>query len=240
MQDIFKGLKGQFCIQCYKGTEIIDSFEDHNYIMTTARQSVAELYVGANSRRLTKLVLGTSGSAENDIYTPITEATGFSRDLTRLFSDYRTYNIGNNFTIFTGQVIKVNNTLYKYIGESKTITLSSGALNNLNLFVQFSITPYLYELNVRRYTDVIFNGTTNYAENTDKGSANISYDNDKTITYTFEIPTSEGNGQNTNQRQSFFNEAGLYINERLFAMKCFPAKLKDESTSFKIIWKILF
>ena len=238
MQETFSSLKGQFCIQCFKGSELIDSFEDHNYIMTTARQSVAELFVGANSRRLTKLVLGTSGSAENDIYTPITEASGFSRDLTRLFSDYRTYNIGDNFTIFTGQVISTNGVLYKYIGESKTITLSSSVLNNT--FIQFSIKPYLYELNVRAYTDVILTGTINYAENTDKGSAYISYDNNKTITYTFEIPTSEGNNQDTSKRQSFFNEAGLYINNRLFAMKCFPAKLKDESTSFKIIWKILF
>ena len=37
-----------------------------------------------------------------------------------------------------------------------------------------------------------------------------------------------------------YTEAGLFCETEMFSIKCFPAKVKDVSTSFSIIWRIIF
>ena len=244
MQDVFDTFTGQFCIQCLKNGVITDVYEDHNYIMTSARRSVAELFVGASSRRLSKLVLGTAGGL-GDVYTPITEATGFSRDRTQLFSaGVINARLNETKTLSAGDLVRISNTsiTYQYKGAKQSVQLTQTNLSTL--FNVYDAPLYTYEVAVNPYSQVVLTGTENFATDT-SNSAFVSYDNDKTITYTFEIPTSAANEQYTRDgdQQSIYsmiNEAGLYVNNRLFAMKCFPAKLKDDSTSLKIIWKILF
>lgn len=56
------------------------------------------------------------------------------------------------------------------------------------------------------------------------------------VEYTITVPELAGNGTGI----SVFTEAALYAGGNIFSMKTFPAKIKDDSVSLKIIWKILF
>lgn len=72
-------------------------------------------------------------------------------------------------------------------------------------------------------------------DNTTPSLVSISYA-DKTIEYTFEIYEENGNGTGVN----VFTEAALYAGSNIFSMKCFPGKIKDNTVSLKIVWKIMF
>lgn len=86
MIDEFVSLRGYFKVEAIKDNKVIDVYEDHNFIMSPARISMAELFVGASKRRITKLRLGTSGFLKNP-YTPITESNGFSKERNCLYCD---------------------------------------------------------------------------------------------------------------------------------------------------------
>ena len=66
-----------------------------------------------------------------------------------------------------------------------------------------------------------------------------------TVQFTWFIPKNYANKQISasefETRMTFFNEAGLYINDtELFCYRAFPTKVKDSSTSLRITWKIVF
>lgn len=237
MIEVFDSLKGYFCIQRIKDGKVIDQYEDHNYIMVPARRSMAELFVGAKKNRITSLRLGYAGFL-NDQYNPITESNGFSRERECLYTDYETKLIGDQITIKPCEIIKVSNTLYRFKGSTQnTLKLTTSNLNSkFKTFETPLVDPVV--IVAKRYTDSVFNGTTNYAQDPTKGGIYITYENDTTVQYTFEVPSSEGNEQYGSY--SLINEACIYINGRIFCMKCFPSKLKDDSTTLKIIWKIIF
>lgn len=56
------------------------------------------------------------------------------------------------------------------------------------------------------------------------------------VEYTIIIPELAANGTGI----SVFTEAALYAGDNIFSMKCFPAKIKEDSVSLKVIWKILW
>lgn len=56
------------------------------------------------------------------------------------------------------------------------------------------------------------------------------------IQYTIEIPNDAANGTGVTS----FTEAALYAGTNIFSMKCFPAKIKDNTVSLRIVWKIIF
>lgn len=56
------------------------------------------------------------------------------------------------------------------------------------------------------------------------------------VEYTITIPELAANGTGI----SVFTEAALYAGGNIFSMKTFPAKIKDDSVSLKVIWKILW
>lgn len=238
MIELFDALKGEFCIQRIQNGKIIDEYKDHNYIMVPARTSMAEIFVGASKRRISKLKLGTAGYL-GDLYTPITEANGFSRTRECLFTDsVKNCNIGQSIKIKTGELINVGGTVYqsKKYGEN-TYTISSSVLGNS--FNVFSDPLYTTEINIPKYTDSVFPGTNNYS-GTEDCEVYIKYDpaEPTTVEYTFVLGSSVGNDQY--QTRSNFTEACIYVNNRIFCMKCFPAKLKDDSTTLKIVWRIMF
>lgn len=76
---------------------------------------------------------------------------------------------------------------------------------------------------------------TSETDNTTPSLVTINYF-DKTVEYTFEIY--EENANNTGV--SVFTEAALYAGGNIFSMKCFPGKIKDNTVSLKIVWKIMF
>lgn len=55
------------------------------------------------------------------------------------------------------------------------------------------------------------------------------------IQYTVEINDTAAN----NTGIVVFTEAALYAGGNIFSMKCFPGKIKDNTVSLRIIWKIL-
>lgn len=55
------------------------------------------------------------------------------------------------------------------------------------------------------------------------------------IQYTIEIDDAAAN----NTGVVVFTEAALYAGTNIFSMKCFPGKIKDNTVSLRIIWKIL-
>lgn len=60
---------------------------------------------------------------------------------------------------------------------------------------------------------------------------------DKSVEYTIEIFENTANNTGT---PVVFTEAALYAGSNIFSMKCFPGKIKDNTVSLKIIWKIMF
>jgi hypothetical protein len=57
------------------------------------------------------------------------------------------------------------------------------------------------------------------------------------IVYKFEIEQGVGHGAGTSSVMAY-TEAGLFADDILFAIKTFPAKVKDSATKFIITWKI--
>lgn len=63
----------------------------------------------------------------------------------------------------------------------------------------------------------------------------LNVDN-KTVEYTIQIFENAANNTGIN----VFTEAALYAGNNIFSMKCFPGKIKDNTVSLKIVWKIMF
>lgn len=238
MNEFYK-FKGQFRIESLdKDNNIIDVYEDHNYIMMPARRTISEMFTNTSNAGLKYLVLGTCGLTSNDV--PITEENGFNKLRTHLYSEYSNYTNSDSVYLYKHDIIRVNSKYYRYTGNDNTVSLTASNINSL--FNEID-KPYTYKLQAKTN---VFNGITNIAKNTDN-SCVISYTtdtgdnlNNTTVTYTFEIGLTQGNEEDLERQMSVFNEAGMYINNRLFCMKCFPNKVKDNSTRLKIVWKIIF
>ena len=62
---------------------------------------------------------------------------------------------------------------------------------------------------------------------------------ENTTEFKIEVPETAANGTDGRSVVSY-TEAGLFCETEMFSIKCFPAKVKDVSTSFSIIWRIIF
>lgn len=103
-----------------------------------------------------------------------------------------------------------------------------------SLFSEDSPTDYEYPISFN--TPGTASGACVITDEPDDGSTiNINYA-DKSIEYTIEIFESAANGTGI----TVYTEAALYAGTNIFSMKCFPGKIKDNTVSLKIIWKILF
>lgn len=99
MVDNFNKIKGHFkIISLDSSNNIIDEYSEDNLVMTLARDSVAELLAGINTKNtINKFVIGTQGHITGNILVPKTSNEGFNNSRTELFSeeslDY-TYSVG--------------------------------------------------------------------------------------------------------------------------------------------------
>lgn len=84
----YSNLTGKFKIELLnKDNEIIDSFEDNNLIVNTARNNLALITAGISTGSpISKFKIGTAGHTDN-IQTPKTIVDGLSASLTSLFSE---------------------------------------------------------------------------------------------------------------------------------------------------------
>lgn len=259
-----KTFEGYFKIECIKDGIVTDTFEDHNTIMRSARRSMAEVFLNKqneNYQFANKFVLGTEGGTSTE-YIPKTEAMGFTKDkITQcLYSEdtvLEVYDGEWNLNKFV--VVKYNDKYYRYLSESATVTIDTTEIHNTDDFVEVA-KPYVYTLTfdiLHNSTYVVGTDSENLATNdslTNNCSAKISLpvDNhddvlDQSVCqFVFRIPKQQANNQHTpsdvgySSNISLFTEAGLYVNNRLFSMKTFPAKVKDDTTEIQITWRIIF
>lgn len=262
-----KTFEGLFRIECLdKDDNIIDFFEDHNTIMHSARRSMAEIFFNKNNNKkkfANRFVIGTEGQTITN-FIPKTENDGFTKDKQpqSLYSEegYTKHNILSIIYIKKFQVILVNNEFYRYIGDNTNILLKNDVLEDTSKFIKCG-KPYTYKIDfdIAKGNSEIVNDSSNALnlaigqslENRCGAFIRLSDDNDdvldnSTCIFTFEIPMDQANGQHNATESSYsnnisvFTEACIYVNDRIFSMKCFPCKIKDDTTKFRVIWKILF
>lgn len=262
MDDIMKtGFEGYFKVECIKDGKVIDIFEDHNTIMRSARRSMAEIFLNRknldkNIQFANRFVIGTEGSTISE-YTPKSEQSEFNKDKLQqcLYSEQPVVTVtkGGNADLHKWDIVRYNNKYYRYTGEDKTLSITDTVIGTED-FTQVS-KPYYYDINFSLEADTSNN--TNLAIGTSKDNRcgctvsmpeDVSPDilNQTICQFVFTIPKNQANKQHSasevgfNSEISLFTEAGLYVNGRLFSMKTFPAKVKDDTTELKVTWKIIF
>ena len=135
---------------------------------------------------------------------------------------------------------------YQYLGDREIeYVITDDQLANTEKFRVVNYLPYVYytHFELPRYN--VEEPSTEW--NTDKTSMDAIgvQQVDTSVVFTFVIDQDSGNGQHDNDPDyinptSEFNEAAIYVNDRIFCMKTFPTKIKDSSVKFKIIWTITF
>lgn len=262
MDDIMKtGFEGYFKVECIKDGKVIDIFEDHNTIMRSARRSMAEIFlnrknIDKNVQFANRFVIGTEGCTFSE-YTPKSEQTGFNKDKLHqcLYSEQPVVTVteGSDADLHKWDIVKYYNKYYRYCEEDAVVTITDSLINS-EKFIP-TVKPYYYDINFSLETDT-FNNTNLAigASRDNRCSCMVSLPEDvspdilnQTICqFVFTIPKNQANNQHNvndagfNSEISLFTEAGLYVNGRLFSMKTFPAKVKDDTTELKVTWKIIF
>lgn len=222
-----------------------------------------------NKKFANKLVLGTEGGYTSD-FVPKTESVGFNKNkpVQKLYAEEfnestNTYMLGTSVNIPKFTVVKISNdnTYYRFIKdlpEAQTrVILSRDILDDPNWFIK-CFKPYTYSV----YFDIVnvnssgigYDGN-NLAlpESASQGCSVKAYIDESgaeldnsTCVFEVVIPKNVANSQHTNGEADYtgnisvFTEAALYVNDRIFSMKTFPGKVKDDTSSIKITWKIIF
>ena len=217
-----KELKGHFCIEVVnKNTgKVIDSYEDNNLIVNKARFSMSKLLanhpdtVVRPTSGITGFKIGTRGhntQTDNILEPKIVGQDGYDESREKLFSQEA-----------------VDAFYYSISWDPKNLQNEAGAPA---AWQNDSIT-FIAKGQKKAQT-----GAEVDAENA-KIPVTILLGTDS-VKYTFEISEAWMNGSNSNSVVAF-TEAGLFTGSDLFSIKCFPAKVKDNQTLFRIHWKIIF
>lgn len=137
-------------------------------------------------------------------------------------------------------------TYYQYLGGREVeYQITDDQLANSARFRVVTDLPYVYytHFELPRYNTE--GPSTEW--NLDKKSMDAIgvQQKDTSVIFTFIIDQESGNNQHDNDPDfinptSEFNEAAIYVNDRIFCMKTFPTKVKDNSVKFKIVWTITF
>ena len=253
--DEFKFLKGHFHLDILNSKdEVIDAVDDHNMIMTDARKSMAEIFANLTGIPFAhRLVLGTMGNVDGQIFIPKDENSGFTKERNRLFSEVssKIHSAGDLIeTIHKFDVLQLNGAnnsieYYRYNGDNASDYLLSERNLASDDFTKVT-KPYTYTVNFRLPRTNVDNGSNN---NTDEDSLDTIKveQKDTSVIFTFTLDLDSANEQHLDEEDegfspysSLFNEAAIYVNNRIFCMKTFTSKLKDDSVKFRIIWTITF
>jgi len=207
-----RALKGHFKADVYKDGVLIDSYEEDNMIMDSAREDMAEIIAGFTTGVvISKLKIGTRGhnTVSGDILSPTQPGSnGFIPSKTSLYSEAD----GSFFYTISWDVhnpVDVN---------GDPVQWNNGTLN-------------LSAIGNKENQD----GTENDAENA-KIPVQISMLGRK-VTYTVEVPEVASNG-NDGASTIAYTEAALYAGPRIFSMKTMSSRVKDQSSKLVIKWSI--
>lgn len=253
-------IEGHFVVESLDANnKVVDRFEDHNMIMEGARKSMAEIFADlSTSVGAHKIVLGTHGCKDSSIYLAKDSEDGFVKERTKIFSEVSdlVYSEGQIFeTLMKGDIVKVSL-------DGKTISYFRYNLNSEDVVLNFSqmqtdktswtlltTAPYTYTINFNLPGK---DSTSKDNCNSEKDRTSPSFvdiarvqQQDTSVIFTFYVDQSNGNKQYSKGEQfdtatTLFNEAGLYVNGRLFAMKTFTSRIKNASLKLKIVWTITF
>lgn len=240
--------EGYFKIECLdKNNNIIDSFESKNLICIGARKSMAEVFFkSVNAKYAHRFVLGTQGNKDGLKFKAKTEEDGLVKERTHIFSETpnTTYAYGTMLeNVMKGDVYKASDGyVEKYFRSSITADTLVLTPDDTESWVEVE-TPYTYEVGFT-LTGMDSSMYDNLC-NTGRNDIVKAEQKDTSVIFTFYIDTDNGNKQYIDSSDydvptTLFNEAGLYVNDRLFAMRTFPSKIKDESVKLRIIWTITF
>jgi hypothetical protein len=150
---------------------------------------------------------------------------------------------------------------------SNSLIASSEMFNDQSLWRELAIPPYTYTINFANpdgyqntdvtvtdgtVTSTIFtNAAVSNTDGIDPENTNVKFVQNDThayVVYTFfydvaaanNINGTEYKGETHLQSIVPYTEAALYADDLLFSMRTFPAKIKSETTTLKIIWRINF
>ena len=206
--------KGYFKIEMIKNGEVIDKFEEHNLVMRNARLQFMKILSGSftSMKYINKFALGTQGVYEETQ----TLASGKTQILQH---DELPKDKGDGFNdtrtdLFCGTTNSANEGVtYGYLKFTPSGTTETSAVQSI-------------DHHTGNGNDCAVNIYVN--ENVDE----------PTLTYVFDIGSSSLNGTGSNYIK--YNEAGLFIDDELIAMRTFASKAKDAQTAMKITWSITF
>ena len=236
--DEFSTKRGDFKIETVDALtgEILDVHEEHNLIMSGARNIISKLFAGVNGANLpNKFSLGTVGHKDGDITTPKDYDDGFTKDRNVLFSEVAVF-------AAAGQEIDINkNDIIEYTGSDSSFSgnYRFDGTTTINMTVDdVSILgnnfTYLY-YSPQTYT-TSFNISDSNTSSTNGSTVEVSLIG-TSVTFKFELGTEVGNSETG---VNMFTEAAIYAGDDIFCMKTFPAKIKDKTTIFRIFWTIVF
>jgi len=234
---------------------IIDTYQDTNMIMDSARTSMSEIFANlASNTFIEGFSLGTMGHVGTDILHAKVAADGFTSVRDRMFCESGSTlasptAINDLLTVINqGDLLYINGTvpgLYAYLGANATsYTVSQADVSNTAIweFVGTTI-PYKYDINFTvpgtNVDQIVGDPATGITE-TDVGSGTTVtvLRSGTSLEFNFSIPAAAAISQHTTY--SVFTEASLRCNGRIFSMKTFKSKLKDATISLNITWKITF
>ena len=234
--------EGHFRLECLDAeNRVVDVYDNHNMIVTTARRSMAEIFFASDCAHAHRLVLGTQGAKDVSIYKAKDETDGLSKSRTCIFSEIKgTYAEGTMIdTLLKGDVIKVGENYYRADADFEGVVVSTEVLSSDFTQIQ---APFTYSVEFAMTgVDTAEGENICTSSRSDVVKAKLS---DTSVIFTFYIDADHGNDQNNTDEYdiptTLFNEAGLYVNGRLFAMRTFPSKIKDETVKLRVIWTITF
>jgi len=124
ISDTINPIRGYFKIETLKDGKVIDTEENHNLIMNSARCSFANLLGGiAGQSIINRFVMGTKGHVDDDVLIPKTALHGFNANRVDLFcgTDMATKGESWNELTFTPS---------SSISNTKAVDIADGASNS--------------------------------------------------------------------------------------------------------------
>ena len=254
VNDFYKTLKGHFHLDVLdKNDKVLDTFDEHNMIMADARKSMAEIFANLVGIKFAhQFIIGTMGHTDASLYIPKDEYSGFVKERDRLFSEptARVHSVGDQLenirmydviAIYEGKGVSY----YRYNGNPAENYILSDAKLVTDEFTKLPGKPYYYTINFTLpRTNIEDPSHNNNADETSLDTIKVEQ-KDTSVIFTFTLDLESANKQYVNDPMysdpcSFFNEACIKVNDRIFCMKTFNTKCKDDSVKFRIIWTITF
>jgi hypothetical protein len=251
MKDLVN-LKGHFKVESLnRNLNVIDEWSEDNLIMETARISMAEMFsLLTTNTGISKFVIGSKGHDPADIRIPKTSSEGFVSTRDRLFSEAIDVIDPDELTVLKGDVVKytsasnasaTQNNYYEYTGAGAILGIVASIDFATNWVDLGAVDPYTYSI-AFDLPEVASGSALNIVEDDGVvGSTVTITQTGNEVEFVHYLSISAGNqADDPVAGVSTFTEAAMYMNGRIFCMKTFPAKIKDNASTLRITWTIAF